>query len=74
MQLSSHVIPNKMPATIKKKANGRYTVSTPNGVHARNTTLANAVAQRNLLNAVDHGWKPTGKSSKSKAKKVTRYA
>ena len=50
-----------MPATIRKQLNGKYTVRTPNRVHGRNMTLANAEAQRNLLNAVDYGWKPTGK-------------
>ena len=46
-----------MPAKVKK-VNGKYQVSTPNGVHAKGTTKAKAKAQQRLLNAVDHGWKP----------------
>lgn len=49
-----------MPAKITK-ANGGYRVSTPNGVHAKHTTKKKAMAQKRLLNAVDHGWKPTGR-------------
>jgi len=30
-------------------------------LHAKGTTKAKAAAQLRLLNAVDHGWKPTGK-------------
>ncbi len=47
-----------MPAKIKKKAKG-FEVRTPNGVHAKNTTKKKAEAQQRLLNALDHGWKPT---------------
>lgn len=47
-----------MPVTISKNKKGGYTVKTPNGVHAKNTSLANAKAQERLLNAVEHGWKP----------------
>ena len=46
-----------MPAKVNK-VDGGYSVSTPNGVHAKHTTLAKAKAQQRLLNAVDHGWKP----------------
>ena len=46
-----------MPATITK-VNG-YRVSTPGGVKAKNTTKAKAKKQKRLLNAIDHGWKPT---------------
>ncbi len=52
-----------MPAKIIKKGNGSYEVKTPNAVHAKGTTLEKAEAQKRLLNAVDHGWKPTGKAS-----------
>jgi len=48
-----------MPVTISK-TNGGYRVSTPNGVHAKGTTKQKAEAQKRLLNAVEHGWKPTG--------------
>lgn len=47
-----------MPVSIRKKKNGRYTVRTPNGVHAKNATKANAIKQEHLLNAVEHGWTP----------------
>lgn len=46
-----------MPARIVK-VKGGYAVRTPNGTHAKHTTLAKAKAQQRLLNAVDHGWKP----------------
>jgi len=48
-----------MPVKITKKDG--YQVSTPKGVRAKHTTLAKAKAQERLLNAVEHGWKPTGK-------------
>lgn len=48
-----------MPVSIHK-ADGGYRVSTPHGVHAKHATKANAKRQRNLLNAVEHGWEPTG--------------
>ncbi len=50
-----------MPAKITKNAKGGYSVKTPNGVHAKNTTKQKAEAQKRLLNAIDHGWKPTGR-------------
>jgi len=55
-----------MPAKVTKKANGKYEVSTPNGVHAKGTTKAKAESQQRLLNAIDHGWEPTGKKKKAK--------
>lgn len=55
-----------MPVTISKTKGGKYRVATPNGVHAKGTTKAKAEAQERLLNAVEHGWKPTGRKSKSK--------
>lgn len=48
-----------MPVKITKKAGGRVVVSTPNGTKAKSTTMAKAKKQRNLLNAVEHGWTPT---------------
>jgi hypothetical protein len=50
-----------MPVTVKH-VKGGYRVSTPNGVHAKHTTKAKAEAQERLLNAVEHGWKPTGRA------------
>lgn len=49
-----------MPAKVTK-VDGKYQVKTPNAVHAKGTTKAKAMAQQRLLNAVDHGWRPTGK-------------
>lgn len=51
-----------MPVKIKKVDGFR--VSTPGGVKAKHTTRAKAIAQAKLLNAVEHGWKPTGKKKK----------
>ena len=47
-----------MPVKIKK-VGGKYKVSTPNGVKAKGTTKKKAEKQKRLLNAVEHGWKPT---------------
>jgi len=48
-----------------------YRVSTPGGVKAKKTSLKNAMAQRRLLNAVEHSdWRPTGKKSSKKSKKA----
>ena len=55
-----------MPVRITKLKNGKYRVSTPNGTHAKGTTKARAKAQERLLNAVEHGWHPTGKRAKGK--------
>lgn len=51
-----------MPAELKK-VDGGYKVYTPNtGAHSKKPmTLKAAKAQLRLLNAVDHGWRPTGK-------------
>ena len=55
-----------MPAKIKKNKKGGYSVRTPGGVKAKNTTKKKAEAQKRLLNAIDHGWKPTGKKKRKK--------
>lgn len=55
-----------MPVKISK-VDG-YRVSTPHGVKAKHTTKAKAESQRRLLNAVEHGWKPTGAKAKSRKK------
>jgi hypothetical protein len=52
-----------MPVKVKK-VKGGYRVSTPHGVKAKKTTKANAAKQKRLLNAVDHGWRPTRKKKK----------
>ena len=51
-----------MPVTTTKK-NG-YTNRTPGGVKGRGMTKKNAKAQKRLLNAVEHGWKPSGNQKK----------
>jgi hypothetical protein len=48
----------EMPVTITKTKKG-YQVKTPHMVHAKHTTKAKAMKQKNLLNAIEHGWKPT---------------
>jgi hypothetical protein len=53
-----------MPVKITKTKSGKYRVSTPSKVHAKGTTKTRAEAQERLLNAIDHGWKPTGKKSR----------
>ncbi len=53
-----------MPVTKRRLKNGKVRVSTPGGVKAKATTPAKAAAQERLLNAVEHGWKPTGKKAK----------
>ncbi|UCF13019.1 MAG: hypothetical protein JSW06_01870 [Thermoplasmatales archaeon] len=52
-----------MPVTVEK-ADG-YRVSTPGGVKAKSTSAAKAKRQANLLRAVEHGWKPTGKPARN---------
>jgi len=50
-----------MPASVRK-VNGGYSVRTPGGVKAKRTTKKKAMAQKRLLNAVEHtSWQPTGK-------------
>lgn len=55
-----------MPVKINKTKSGNYKVSTPGGVKAKGTTKKKAEAQKRLLNAIEHGWKPTGKNTKKK--------
>lgn len=47
-----------MPVTTRKTKGG-YTNSTPNGTKGRGMTKRNAQRQKNLLNAVEHGFVPT---------------
>lgn len=42
-----------MPVTIKKKGKC-VQVSTPNGIHAKCTTLKKAKAQKRIIDAADH--------------------
>jgi hypothetical protein len=62
------VISGDMPVRLKKVGK-KYRVSTPGGVKAKGTTKAKAMKQKRLLNAIDHGWKPTGKKAKKKSKR-----
>lgn len=48
-----------MPVKVEKMAGGMMRVSTPGGVKSKATSFQKAMAQKRLLNAVDHGWKPT---------------
>lgn len=64
-----------MPVTFKKTKGGKVRVSTPNGVKAKATTMQRAKAQQRILNAVDHGWRPTkSKSMKKMTKKTVKKA
>lgn len=62
-----------MPVTIRKNKSGSYSVRTPHGVKAKHTTKAKAKAQERLLNAVEHGWKPTGAKAKFKHAVMKKY-
>ncbi len=53
-----------MPVKITKTSKGKYRVSTPHGVRSKGTTKKKAESQRRLLNAVEHGWRPTGKKKR----------
>lgn len=50
-----------MPVKITKVKKG-YKVKTPNMVHAKHTTKKKAEKQERLLNAIEHGWKPSKKN------------
>lgn len=53
-----------MPVKIIKKKGGKVMVRTPGGVKAKGTTMKKASALKRLLNAVEHGFRPTGKKAK----------
>ena len=54
-----------MPVEIEKLPGDEVRVSTPGGVKAKATSFQKAMAQRRLLNAVEHSdWRPGGKGSK----------
>jgi hypothetical protein len=50
-----------MPVKIKSIGHGKFKVSTPNGVHAKSTSYANAKKQEAIINAADAGHPFTGK-------------
>jgi hypothetical protein len=49
----------KMPVRTRRNPDGTYRVSTPGGVKAKRTTKKKAEAQKRLLNAIEHGFKPS---------------
>lgn len=54
-----------MPVKLAKVKGGKVRVSTPSGIKAKAATPENALAQEQLLNAVEHSdWRPTGKKKK----------
>ena len=53
-----------MPVNKKKLKSVKYQVRTPRGVKSKGTTKEKADSQERLLNAVEHGWEPTGEKSK----------
>ena len=59
-----------MTVTKRKLPGGKVQVSTPGGIKAKGTTPEKAASQERLLNAVDHGWKPTGKKGYGIGKKA----
>jgi len=59
-----------MPVKVRKTKGGKYRVSTPGGVKSKGSTKANAESQKRLLNAVEHGWKPTGEPARDKLRKA----
>lgn len=48
-----------MPYTLHNLAKNKVSVTSPNGVRAKSTTASKAKKQIRLLNAIDHGFKPT---------------
>lgn len=50
-----------MPVKVSAKGNGKFQVATPNGIKSKSTSYLNAIKQKHLLNAVEHGWKPNKK-------------
>lgn len=58
-----------MPVKLTKLKSGKVRVSTPGGVKSKGTTMENAQKQKTLLNAVEHGFKPTGAPAREKLKK-----
>jgi len=61
-----------VPVRFRKLKGGKVRVSTPGGVKAKKTTLKKAKAQKRLLQAVEHGFKPTGKKARSLRKSKKR--
>jgi hypothetical protein len=47
-----------VPVKIEKLPGDEVRVSTPGGIKAKATSFQKAMAQKRLLNAVEHGWTP----------------
>jgi hypothetical protein len=43
-----------------KLPSGKVQVRGPHGIHSKGTSMEKAKSQVRLLNAIDHGFKPTG--------------
>lgn len=48
-----------MPVKVTRTKRGGFRVTTPGGTKSKNTTKKKAKAQKRLLNAIEHGFKPT---------------
>jgi hypothetical protein len=57
-----------MPYTETKLKSGKVKVTSPHGVKSKGSTPKNAERQVRLLNAIDHGFKPTGAPARDKLK------
>lgn len=55
-----------MPTKITRNKSGTYRVSTPHGTKSKSTTKKKAEAQKRLLDAIDHGFKPDRMRKKDK--------
>lgn len=53
-----------MPVKIRKTGSGKYRVTHGGKTSAKGTTAAKARRQANLLRAVAHGWRPSGRKAK----------
>lgn len=58
-----------MPYKETKLKSGKIKVTSPNGVKSKGSTPTNAKRQVRLLNAIDHGFKPTGAPARDAMKK-----
>jgi len=55
-----------MPYKQTRLKGGKVRVTSPHGTKARATTRKKAAAQVRLLNAVEHGWRPTKRRKKQR--------
>jgi len=53
-----------MPYRTRSVGHGKVRVTSPHGTKAKATSPAKAKRQMNLLRAVKHGWRPTGKKAR----------